>query len=105
MNIMFVSVKERTKEIGIRKAVGARRRTILLQFLIEAVVLCLIGGSVGVGISMGLTALINSVMPAYLPMETIALAFGLCIIIGMIFGLAPAWRAARSEPIQALRYE
>ncbi|HET6569277.1 MAG TPA: ABC transporter permease [Rhodothermales bacterium] len=105
MNIMFVSVKERTREIGIRKAIGARRRTILIQFLIEAIILCCIGGLIGVGISMGLTGLINLFMPALLPVSTVMTAFGICIAIGITFGLAPAWRAARSEPIEALRYE
>lgn len=105
MNIMFVSVKERTREIGIRKAVGAKRFTILTQFLIEAIIVCLIGGLVGVGISLGLTALINMVMPAFLPISTIFVALGICVLIGVIFGLAPAWSAAKAEPIAALRYE
>ncbi len=105
MNIMFVSVRERTKEIGIRKAVGARRRTILTQFLIEAVVICLIGGAVAVVLALGLTRLISLAIPAYLPFSTIVLAFAICILIGITFGLAPAWNAARAEPIDALRYE
>lgn len=105
MNIMFVSVKERTREIGIRKSLGARRRTILIQFLIEAIILCLLGGTIGILISVGITALINLVMPALLPLGTVITALGICTAIGTIFGLAPAWRAARSEPIQALRYE
>lgn len=105
MNIMFVSVKERTREIGIRKAIGARRKSILTQFLVEAVVLCLVGGAVAITISMMLTGLIRMVMPAYLPFSTILMAFGICVFIGVIFGLAPAWTAARSEPIDALRYE
>lgn len=105
MNIMFVSVKERTREIGIRKAVGAKRATILTQFLIEAVIVCLIGGLVGVGISLALTALINTVMPAFLPISTIFIALGICVLVGVVFGLAPAWSAAKAEPIAALRYE
>jgi putative ABC transport system permease protein len=105
MNIMFVSVKERTREIGIRKAVGAKRRNILTQFLIEAVIISVIGGAIAVGLALGLTGLIRTVMPAYLPFSTILLAFGICVGIGVIFGLAPAWTAARAEPIDALRYE
>ena len=105
MNIMFVTVKERTREIGIRKAVGARRRTILIQFLIEAVVICMIGGLLGVGLSIPLAALIKIVLPAYLDMFTVFIAFSICVAIGTIFGLAPAWIAAKAPPIEALRYE
>jgi putative ABC transport system permease protein len=105
MNIMFVSVRERTREIGIRKAVGAKRRTILLQFLIEAIIICLIGGIIGVLLSLPVAALIRMVLPAYVDVGTIALAFGICILVGVFFGLVPAWRAANSEPIEALRYE
>jgi putative ABC transport system permease protein len=105
MNIMFVSVKERTREIGIRKSVGAKRRNILIQFLIEAVIICLIGGSIAIGFSFGLTALLSMVMPAYLPFGTVAMAFGICVLIGIVFGIAPAYNAAKAEPIQALRYE
>jgi putative ABC transport system permease protein len=105
MNIMFVSVRERTREIGIRKAVGAKRRTILLQFLIEAVIICLIGGLIGVLLALPVAALIRMILPAYVDVGTIALAFGICILVGVFFGLVPAWRAAKSEPIEALRYE
>jgi putative ABC transport system permease protein len=107
MNIMFVSVKERTKEIGIRKAVGAKKRTILLQFLIEAVIICLIGGAIGVGISAGIAALVRSTLgvAASLPMSTVALAFGICTAVGVGFGLTPAWAGAQAEPVEALRYE
>jgi putative ABC transport system permease protein len=105
MNIMFVSVKERTREIGLRKALGARRMTILIQFLIEAMVVCLIGGVIGVGLSLVLTVLINLVITAILPLGTVILAFSICLLIGLVFGLAPAWAAARSEPIESLRYE
>jgi len=106
MNIMFVSVRERTKEIGIRKAVGAKKYTILLQFLIEAVVICLLGGFIGLGVS-GLGALGVSALgfPASLPMQTVALAFGICVGVGILFGIAPAWQAATADPIEALRYE
>ena len=107
MNIMFVSVKERTREIGIRKAVGAKRRTILVQFLIEAIIVCLIGGAIGVGLTAGLTTVITSLIgfEAVLPMGTVVLAFVICTAVGVIFGIAPAWQAAKAEPIEALRYE
>jgi putative ABC transport system permease protein len=105
MNIMFVSVKERTREIGIRKAVGAKRRAILTQFLIESVFVCLIGGIIGVLISLGITGLIRMLLPAVLPFSTVLLAFLICLMVGVVFGLAPAWTAAKAEPIDALRYE
>ena len=106
MNIMFVSVRERTKEIGIRKAVGAKRRTILFQFLVEAVIVCLIGGVLGLGLSalgtMGVSALgLNASLPA----QTVGLAFAICVGVGILFGIAPAWQAATADPIDALRYE
>ena len=105
MNIMFVSVRERTREIGIRKAVGASRRAILTQFLLEAIIVCMIGGLIGVIISAGITYLINLVFTAVLSPGTVALAFGICVGIGILFGFIPAWSAARSRPIDALRYE
>ena len=105
MNVMFVSVKERTREIGVRKALGATRRAILLQFLIEAVLICVLGGLIGVGLSVGTTWAINQVFTAVLSTGTIALAFGICVGIGIVFGFIPAWSAARARPIDALRYE
>ena len=105
MNIMFVAVKERTKEIGIRKAIGATRRAILVQFLIEAVLVCVLAGLVGVGFSAITAAVINRFFTAYLSFGTVVLAFSICVGVGIIFGLVPAWNAARARPIDALRYE
>jgi len=105
MNIMFVTVRERTREIGVRKAVGARRISILMQFLVEAVVICMVGGLIGVGLAFPLSMLIGAVLPASLDMGTVAMAFIICVAIGTIFGLAPAWSAAKAPPIEALRYE
>ncbi len=105
MNIMFVTVKERTKEIGIRKAVGANRNAILVQFLIEAVLVCMVAGLIGVGISLGVSAIINSFLPAYLSPFTVGLAFAICVGVGIVFGIVPSWNAAGLRPIDALRYE
>lgn len=106
MNIMFVSVRERTKEIGIRKAVGAKKYTILLQFLIEAVIVCLIGGLIGLILSMlGAMGISAMGFTTSLPMQTVGIAFGICVGVGVLFGIAPAWQAATADPIEALRYE
>jgi putative ABC transport system permease protein len=105
MNIMFVSVKERTKEIGIRKAVGAPRRAVLTQFLIEAMIVCLVGGLVGVAIAFPLTFAVQMILPATMDLQMAGWAFLICVMVGTVFGLAPAWTAARSEPIEALHYE
>lgn len=105
MNIMFVTVRERTREIGVRKAVGARRISILMQFLVEAVVICMVGGLIGVALAFPLSMLIGAVLPASLDMGTVAMAFIICVAIGTVFGLAPAWSAAKAPPIEALRYE
>jgi putative ABC transport system permease protein len=105
MNIMLVSVTERTREIGIRKAIGAPRRAILTQFLIEAVVISLLGGALGVGIGLiGSRFKIDGVQPVVAP-TSIALAFGVAIAVGVFFGFYPANRAASLRPIDALRYE
>ena len=105
MNIMLVSVTERTREIGIRKAIGAPRLAILTQFLIEAVVISLLGGALGVGIGLiGSRFKIDGVQPVVAP-TSIALAFGVAIAVGVFFGFYPANRAASLRPIDALRYE
>lgn len=114
MNIMLVSVTERTREIGIRMAVGARGRDILVQFLIESVVLSCFGGAIGmalgIGASVGFTKLINELSPGSdwpvvvsIPAAIVAMIFA--AVVGMVFGLYPAWRASRLDPIDALRYE
>lgn len=105
MNIMFVSVRERTKEIGIRKAVGAKSWEILYQFLIEAVVMCLLGGLIGLIIAYPLSLLINQIFIATIDVSVVFAAFILCSIVGLIFGFIPAYRAAKSDPIESLRYE
>ncbi|HQU71930.1 MAG TPA: ABC transporter permease [Calditrichia bacterium] len=106
MNIMFVSVTERTREIGIRKAIGARRRTILAQFLFEASTICLIGGLVAILLSMGVTALINNLlMPASISMPIVVVALAVAAGTGILAGLIPAIKASRLNPIEALRYE
>ena len=107
MNIMLVSVTERTKEIGVRKAVGATRLNILSQFLIEAVVLTAIGGLAGLAIGEVASLLMNrySPLPAYVPLWAIGVGVGISAAVGIIFGLWPAWKAARLNPIDALRWE
>ena len=107
MNIMLVSVTERTKEIGVRKAVGATRLNILSQFLIEAVVLTAIGGLAGLVVGEIASVLMNkySPLPAYVPLWAIAVGVGISAAVGIIFGLWPAWKAARLNPIEALRWE
>jgi len=107
MNIMLVSVTERTKEIGLRKAVGATRINILTQFLIEAVVLTSIGGFVGLAVGELFSFLVNtySPLPAYVPVWAIAVGIGISASVGVVFGLWPAWKAARLDPIESLRYE
>ncbi|MCU0304071.1 MAG: ABC transporter permease [Thermoanaerobaculales bacterium] len=106
MNIMFVSVTERTREIGIRKAIGAKRRAILQQFLFEAAAICLVGGAIGVALSFGVAEVIDRLlMPAKLSLPIVGLALAVAVLVGLIAGLIPAWRASRLNPIEALRYE
>jgi putative ABC transport system permease protein len=107
MNIMLVSVTERTREIGVRKAVGAKRSNILAQFLIEAVTLSGVGGVIGVLFGSGISLLMRYglKMPAILSLFWILTALILCALIGIVFGVYPAWKAARLDPVEALRYE
>ncbi|MBS1904258.1 MAG: ABC transporter permease [Bacteroidetes bacterium] len=107
MNIMLVSVTERTKEIGIRKALGARRASITAQFLTESVVLCLIGGFIGIILGIGLGNILALVQhtPVYIPYLWVGIGLVVCSLVGVIFGLYPAMKAARMDPIDALRFE
>jgi len=105
MNIMFVSVAERTREIGVRKAIGAKRRTILVQFLIEAASICLLGGLIGMMIAWPLTLLMRKIMPATMSPVIVGIALLMSLITGVLSGFFPAWRAARMNPVDALRNE
>jgi putative ABC transport system permease protein len=103
MNIMFVSVAERTREIGVRKAIGAKRRTILVQFLIEAATICLLGGLVGLSIAWPLTLVLKNFLPATMSLSVVSIALLVALITGLLSGFFPAWRAARMNPVDALR--
>jgi putative ABC transport system permease protein len=107
MNIMLVSVTERTREIGIRMAIGAKGRDVLLQFLVEAIVISLLGGGVGIALGFGMAELATRVwdFPTAVPANAVAMAFGFSAVTGIFFGFYPARKAAALDPIVALRYE
>jgi putative ABC transport system permease protein len=109
MNIMLVSVAERTREIGVRKALGATNADVLFQFLLEAILLSLIGGVVGVAVGIAGSAILPEVLedlpPAVVTGNEVALAFGVSALIGVVFGVLPAYRSARLQPVEALRRE
>jgi len=105
MNIMLVSVTERTREIGVRKAMGARKSDIIVQFLIEAATLTGVGGVLGIVAGCGIALLIKMIMPTYIPPWSPIVGFVVSVGLGVVFGLWPAWKAARLNPIEALRYE
>lgn len=107
MNIMLVSVTERTREIGTRKALGAKNSSIRIQFIVESVIICLIGGLIGIGVGIGLGFLGATLLkfPAHPSFGAIAVAVGFSMMIGVFFGYYPANKAAKLDPIEALRYE
>jgi len=107
MNIMLVSVKERTREIGIRKAIGATSGNILVQFIIESVTLCQLGALIGIGIGVGMGLAVGGLLGivAPIPWGSVGISVGICLFIGVVFGSFPAWKASQLDPIEALRYE
>lgn len=104
-NIMFVSVRERTSQIGLKKAIGAKRRVILTEFLLESAFLCIIGGLIGLALVFGLTKILTGVLdfPVYISTSNMALAIGICIVVGIVAGFIPARQAARMDPVVAIR--
>jgi len=107
MNIMLVSVTERTREIGIRRAIGAKKRNIMVQFILEAIALCEVGGAIGVvlGILGGNILALVMKLPPVVPVDWIIIGLAICSFVGVIFGTYPAWKAANLDPIESLRYE
>jgi putative ABC transport system permease protein len=107
MNIMLVTVTERTREIGIRKAVGAKKKNILIQFLFEAVFLCILGGFIGIVLGIGVGNFVGGFLNAQtaIPYDWVLIGLFLCLTVGIIFGTYPAYKAANLDPIEALRHE
>ncbi|MHB9009158.1 MAG: ABC transporter permease, partial [Limisphaerales bacterium] len=107
MNIMLVSVTERTREIGIRRAIGAKKRNIMTQFILEAIVLCEVGGVIGVllGLAGGNLAAYFFKLPPVIPVDWVIFGLAICSVVGIVFGTYPAYKAANLDPIDSLRYE
>ena len=105
MNIMFVTVSDKTKEIGVRRAIGARKKDILVQFIIESTILSIFGGFLGLFLSFIGTLIVQKFFPAYIDTSSVILALGVSSAIGIIFGVLPAKKAADLEPVEAIRYE
>jgi putative ABC transport system permease protein len=105
MNITYVSVSERTKEIGIRKSLGAPKRSILMQFLMESAFICLIGGIIGIALAFPLSLIINQVIPTAMPVSIVIIALIISFVVGIVSGFLPAFRASRMDPVEAIRHE